>query len=323
MRRLFVLAIVLLLQGRTMLGIALADGIGEGPPNVPMPTLGGRQFWSDQLFFQGWHIQRNSITGYYRLLDEHDFRHAWGTLTDCRTALERIKRDRHLPRMRGKAVILLHGLFRSSASMEKLAKCLREQGHDTVFNVTYASTQSGVGEHAESLARIIANLDGIEEINIVAHSMGNIVARRYLADHEDKPDPRLRRMVMLGPPNHGSLGAVVLAENAIFTTLTGQAGQELGIQWGDLEERLATPTFEFGIIAGGKQDDRGFNPLLPGDNDAIISVDTTRLAGASDFIIVPVIHSFLMDDARVGEYTLRFLQKGHFVSREERHALTN
>jgi len=322
MRRFLFFATTLFIQWATIVGRLLAEEPNELPLNVPMPTMGGKQFWADELFFHQWHIQRNVVTGHYRLLDENDYRRAWGTLTDCCSALEQIKHDQQIPPMSGKAVILLHGLFRSHTSMDKLAKYLRNQGGYTVLSVTYPSTQSGVDEHASALARIIANLDGIEEINFVAHSMGNIVVRHYLADCKPKPDPRLRRMVMLGPPNHGSLGAVVLAENAIFKVLTGQAGQELGVEWSTLEQRLATPGFDFGIIAGGKQDGRGFNPLLPGDNDGTISVDTTRLIGASDFVILPALHTFLMDDAKVQEYTLRFLQQGYFTEPKERHPLT-
>jgi hypothetical protein len=56
-----------------------------------MQTLGGRQFWGDVQFFRGWRIQRNIFTGHYRLLDEHDFRHAWGTLDECRAKLEQVR----------------------------------------------------------------------------------------------------------------------------------------------------------------------------------------------------------------------------------------
>ena len=52
---------------------------GEPDP-FPMPTLGGKQFWADELFFHQWRIQRNVFTGHCRLLDEHDLRHASGTL---------------------------------------------------------------------------------------------------------------------------------------------------------------------------------------------------------------------------------------------------
>jgi pimeloyl-ACP methyl ester carboxylesterase len=309
---------VFFIRWGTMLGRVLGADASEAPLNVPLPTLGGQQFWADELFFHQWHIQRNTLTGHYRLLDEHDIRRAWGTLTDCRNALETIKKEQKLPPMRGKGVILVHGLCGSHTSMESLSRYLQKNGGYSTFNMTYPSTQDDVSEHALSLARIIANLDGIEEIDIVGYSLGNIVVRNYLANAKQKHDPRLRRMVMLGPPNHGSLAAVVLAENALFKTITGQAGQELGTHWGTLEEQLATPSFEFGIIAGGKQDGKGFNPLLPGDNDSIISVETTRLAGAADFIVFPVIHPLLPDSSRVQESTLRFLQLGCFIAPEKR-----
>jgi pimeloyl-ACP methyl ester carboxylesterase len=323
MRRFLFVVMLFLVRSATLLG-RLRAGEAAGPPlNIPLPTMGGQQFWADELFFQQWHIQRNVLTSHYRLLDPYGVRRAWGTLSDCRNVLEQIKQEQHLPPMRGKAVVLLHGLFSSHTVMNSLANYLRERGRYIAFNVTYPSTQSSVSEHAESLARIIANLDGIDEINFVAYSLGNIVVRNYLAEPQRKPDPRLRRMVMLGPPNHGALAAVVLAENAAFKLLTGQAGQELGAHWSPLESRLATPQFAFGIIAGGKQDGHGYNPLLRGDNDGTISVDTTRLAGAADFIILPILHQFLPDVPKVQEYTLRFLQHGYFIATDKRHPLSH
>ncbi len=313
MRRLLLVAMMVLVRWATLLGRLRAGEAAGLPLNIPLPTMGGQQFWADQLFFHQWHIQRNVLTGYYRLLDENNIRRAWGTLTDCRIALEQIKRQRRLPPMRGKAVILLHGLLSSHTVMAPLASYLHDRGGYVTFNITYPSTQGSVSDHAEALAGIIANLDGIQEINFVAYSLGNIVVRNYLAERQRRPDPRLRRMVMLGPPNHGSLAAVVLAENAAFQFLTGEAGQELGSQWSILEGHLATPQFPFGVIAGGKQDGRGYNPLLRGDNDGTISVETTQLAGAADFAVLPVLHQFLPYMPKVQEYTLRFLQHGSFA----------
>lgn len=312
-----------------------AGARADGPINLPefrMPTMGGKQFWADEFFFHQWRIQRNVLTGHCRLLDEGDFRHESGTFRECRSRLEGIRREQNLPPMQGKAVIVVHGLFRSRSSMEKLCRHLRQQGGYTVFNVGYPSTQRDVGSHARALDQIIENLSGIEEINFVAHSMGNIVVRHYLADHTRdsspsgsppstivrRPDPRIRRFVMLGPPNHGSLAAVALSENAVFKILAGEAGQELGAEWAKLEDRLATPACEFGIVAGGREDRWGYNPLVPGDDDGTVSVASTRLAGARDFVVVPVLHSFLVTDKRALEYTLRFLREGHFSATGER-----
>lgn len=159
------------------------DSTGTNPLQFAMPTMGGTQFWADELFFHKWRIQRNVFMGDYRLLDEQNRRHASGTFDECRAALDQIKHKRGLAPMQGKAVIVLHGLGRSRNSMDSLCEYLaRHGGFDEVFNVTYPSTRYDVAEHARALSCIIDNLEGIEEINFVANSMGNIVIRRYLGD---------------------------------------------------------------------------------------------------------------------------------------------
>jgi pimeloyl-ACP methyl ester carboxylesterase len=316
-----------------------AEADGREPPStghtelVPMPTLGGKQFWADELFFHQWRIQRNALDGHCRLLDGHDRRHAWGTFDECRARLEQIKREQRLPPMRGAAVIVLHGLGRSRDSMDKLCRYLEDEGGYTVLNVSYPSTRRDIGGHALALRRIVENLDGVEQIDFVGHSMGNIIIRHYLADAmasrtaassqaaRARLDPRIRRFVMLAPPNHGSRAADALADNPLFKAATGPAGQELGVDWDELERWLAVPPCEFGIVAGGRGDAKGYNPLLPGDDDGTITVDTARLAGASDFLLVPVMHTFIMDDKTVMQCTLRFLEHGYFLSPEQRRPI--
>ena len=296
------------------------------PANLKIPTLGGKQFWADERFFHGWHIQRNVLTGHCRLLDERNVRHAWGTLEHCRQQLDRIKREQKLPPMRGKAVICLHGLGRSPSAMTKMAKFLADKGGYTVINVAYPSTRAGIGEHARTLDQIITNLDGIEEINFVAHSLGNMVVRHWMGDRSDpqggaKPDPRVQRFVMLAPPNNGAQLAKRLGDNKLLRTLIGAPLAELGPDWAEFERKLAVPACQFGILAGGRGDKKGRNPLLTGDDDLVVSVEETRLAGARDFAVLPVLHTFIMDDATVQQYTLQFLQHGHFVSEPRRRPI--
>lgn len=291
----------------------------------PQPTFGGKQFWSDVHFFHGWHIQCHAVTGHYRLLDPEGRRHAWGTFEACKMKLDEIRQERGFAPMRGKAVVVLHGLIRSHESMDAIADYLREKGGYQVFNVEYASTQLPIADHAKNLASVLESLKGIEEINFVAHSLGNIVVRRYLYDHLDpksgKPaDRRIRRMVMLGPPNHGSVLARAFSDSTVFG-VNGIAGQELGVGWQVLSQKLVTPPLEFGIIAGGKGDDEGFNPLLNGDDDGTVRVESTRLQGAADFLLLPVLHSFMMNDFEIQERTLQFLKKGYFTTEEARQPI--
>jgi len=128
---------------------------------------------------------------------------------------------------------------------------------------------------------------------------------------------------MIGPPNRGSELATSLGENKLFELLLGKAGQQLGPLWAWEVGSLATPPMEFGIVAGGCGDGRGFNPLLPGDDDGVVSLVSTHLAGAADFIVVPSLHNLLPRDYKVHEYTLRFLQHGWFVAPEQRKPLAD
>ena len=76
-------------------------------------------------------------------------------------------------------------------------------------------------------------------------------------------------------------------------------------------ETGGVPACEFGILAGGTGWPGGFNPLMPGDNDGLLEVETTRLAGASDFL-VPTPHMGMLHSPEVMRYTLNFLQHGSF-----------
>jgi pimeloyl-ACP methyl ester carboxylesterase len=288
-------------------------------------TRGGTQFWGDELFLRDWHIQRNALTGHCRLLDGKNERHAWGTFAHCSAKLAEIKKEQKLKPHTGKAVICLHGLGRGPAAMNKMKTFIEADGTYVVYNVAYPTTQAGVGDHAKNLDAVIRSLKGVDEINFVAHSLGNLVIRHYLADQTDekrglKPDKRIKRIVMLGPPNHGAQLAKKYGQNWAWKSLAGKPGQQLGRDWDKLEKHLATPHCQFGIIAGGKGKE-GYNPLLTGDDDGVVRVEEAKLAGARDFAVAPVVHMFLKDDATVQEQTLRFLQKGHFISEEKRQPI--
>jgi hypothetical protein len=314
-------------------GLALSlvsSGGAQEPPSggepVAIPTLGGKQFWADVLWLRGWRIQENVFSGRHRLLDDADYSHAQGSYEHCLAMLEDVKRARNFAPLAGKAVILMHGLGRSRASMKGIADYLQREGGYVVVNVSYPSTRGAIGDHTKRVRHLIEHLDGFEELNFVAHSMGNIVLRHYFADIASvdgppSPHPRFGRMVMLGPPNQASELAHKLGRYRTFGWIMGRGAMELGQRWDKLEPHLAAPPIEFGIIAGGREQEAGFNPLVNGDNDWIVSVDTTKLAGAADFTVLPVLHTFMMDDPTVQEQTLRFLREGHFVSADERRPL--
>ena len=123
---------------------------------------------------------------------------------------------------------------------------------------------------------------------------------------------------MLAPPNNGAQIAERFRDYTVFQTVWGTSGLELANEWARLTPHLATPTCEFGIIAGTRGEKSGNNPLLTGVDDFVVRLEETRLPGARDFLIVPALHGVIMDDPQAQTATLRFLSHGYFLSKEER-----
>ena len=280
--------------------------------NVPTKTLGGREFWGDVTHFHGWRIQHNVLSKHYRLIDGDDVRHAWGTREECVAKLDEIKRTKKLPKMSGDGVLLVHGITRSSKSMAAYRPPLEKAGYQ-VFPFDYPSTRVDLDTAADYLHQVIESLDGIERLHIVSHSMGGLVTRTYRAKHRDD---RLARLVLVGSPQNGAELADLARGNAnvVFKTIFGPAGQQLITGQEGFVKKLPTPDVEFAVIAGGHAPN-GFNPLIAGNDDGIVSVASTRLGGAVDYLYVESLHLALNRNETAHSAAVRFLKTGKF--REE------
>lgn len=209
----------------------------------------------------------------------------------------------------GEHVVLLHGLGRSGWSMRVLERSLAEAGY-AVHNLDYPSRRAPPEEIVAGLHDELASCcAAAERLHFVTHSLGGILARAYIAEHDPE---NLGRVVMLAPPNHGS-AFVDVAERWRLAALLGPTGSQLGTGPASLPNRLPPPDFELGVIAGHG----GFNPLgnrvLAGDNDGTVSVASTQLQGMRDFARLSVSHTFIMRDARAVEQVLVFLRHGRFA----------
>ena len=107
--------------------------------------------------------------------------------------------------------------------MSGMAKFLQEKGKYTILTMSYPSTMADVEEHAKGLARVLHNLDGIEEIDFVAHSLGNLVVRRYLDDqinagHNQRPISESSAWSCSALPITETELAVTIAHNPLART---------------------------------------------------------------------------------------------------------
>ena len=229
--------------------------------------------------------------------------------------------DAHTPKRdrTSACVILLHGLGRSAASMAPLADDLASQGY-RVFNIDYPSTEAPVEALTDAYLRPAAEKcrqADCRVIHMVAHSLGAIMARHYL---QVRQLPEGSRVVMLSPPNQGSEVVDVLGPYFFYRWLMGPAGQQLGTAPDSLPNRLRAVDVPIGVITGSYSWNLILSTMIPGPDDGKVSIESAKLEGMTDFIVLPVTHTFIMQNEEVMSQTAYFLENGRFDHRRLRQA---
>jgi hypothetical protein len=219
------------------------------------------------------------------------------------------------PLVAGDVVILLHGLARTSASMEKMEAALTDEGY-VVHNLDYPSRHQSI----DTLATIVrAQVESLTEsddtINFATHSMGGIIVRTI---QKEAPLENIGRVVMLSPPNQGSELVDTLGDYSAFGWINGPAGDQLGTDTNGFIAQLGPVDFPLCVITGDRSINGINSVIIPGDDDGKVSVESAKVEGMNAYKVIHATHPYIMKNKQAIELTIQFLKTGELKEAKDR-----
>ncbi|HUF35995.1 MAG TPA: hypothetical protein VMN37_08595 [Gemmatimonadales bacterium] len=201
-------------------------------------------------------------------------------------------------------MLLVHGMGRTPLSLGRLARCLRREGHRVKRLGYVAAVESFERIRGRVRGRLVALAREGEPYAVVGHSLGGLALRAALPGVQPGP----AHFVMLATPSRPPRLARRLRELWPYRLLCGECGQLLASR--DFFHRLPPPPGPYTIIAGSGGPRGRRSPFGEDANDWIVAVEETKLAPGDRPTILPVGHTFMMNDRRVQSVICRVLGQG-------------
>lgn len=190
-------------------------------------------------------------------------------------------------------VILVPGWFDTGRDMAALRIRLLGAGMDDaeVRTLTFADPTGSNVDHAAEIDSLVAEVvsgSGVDRVDIVAHSMGGLATRWYLAT---RPGAPVRRVAFLGTPHRGTLSA--------------------HLAWGDgRDEMLPDSRFLAELNSEGPLPDgvEAITVRTPIDTH-VLPGESATLPGVEDHVVCCPTHPGLLDDEDVFLVVMDFLER--------------
>ena len=202
------------------------------------------------------------------------------------------------------SVLIAHGLWMTGVEATLLRRRLADHGF-AVRQFHYRSATAPLAAVIEEFREAVLEMPA--PVHLVGHSLGGLLVLRLVDAHPDLP---LGRVVLLGSPVNGSESA------RAFMRVPGAALLFGTLAEGELaraEARAWRHPIDIGIIAGSHALGFGrFIGHLLQPSDGTVAVEETRLAGATEHLVLPVSHTGMLVSESVVRETAAFLAAGRF-----------
>jgi pimeloyl-ACP methyl ester carboxylesterase len=198
-------------------------------------------------------------------------------------------------------VLLAHGLGRTRFSLALLAHALSRAGHRPEF----FAYSPALDTHQRILRRLITRMRALSEhrepIALVGHSYGGLLLRAAAGEVSDL---EVNHLVMLGTPNQPPrLGGAY--HRWPLRTLRGDCGRNLSDH--NWYKSLPIPHYPYTLVAGTAGWRGRGGPFRGEANDGLVAVSETRIVAVDEPVLVPVLHTFLMNSRHVHRLILERL----------------
>jgi pimeloyl-ACP methyl ester carboxylesterase len=150
------------------------------------------------------------------------------------------------------------------------------------------------------------------EADIVAHSLGGLIALQALCRYPELP---ARRVVCLGTPLAGSGAANGMLRWSPTAGLLGRSAELLRHGLVHDGDGCWRGSARVGVVAGRVR--HGLGALVAGfdgDHDGTVAVAETRLDGIADHVVIDASHSGLLFSEAAARQAVAFLGEGRFLS---------
>lgn len=205
-------------------------------------------------------------------------------------------------------VFVLHGLAGSDLTISPLANRIADAGFDVKI-IDYKTLGTTPEEIMHEVSAKIKDSmpDTSITVNFVGYSLGSIVIRAYL---DSNVVINLGRVVLIAPPNKGSPIADVF-KNTWIIDIFGETIKFLGTDSTSFPNSIGDPYYPVGIIAGvGASSLNNF--YLPGLDDGLVPLESTRLNNTTDMIAFDESHIWMKFKRNISDQTIEFLKNGKF-----------
>ena len=148
--------------------------------------------------------------------------------------------------------------------------------------------------------------DDARRIHFAGHSLGGLLIRAYLANHNVA---NLGRVVLIGTPNQGTTFVDKFRDDW-WMQLFGPLPLALGTDAQSFPNSIPPPYYPVGVIGGIA--DRKNEDILPGQDDGLVSLESVKLEGMTDMIVINSSHSMMRYNSTVARQTIEFIKNGQF-----------